>query len=228
MNGELKKMMIEAYKESDYSGSPAETFTVMFNPNTYTQKYEVEYQERQGQGDTGSPQVFGSIKPQEYTFEFLFDGTGTAAEKVEVQDVVEEFLTVTGKHDGEIHRPLYLKLVWGALISKCVLKSADITYTLFKPDGYPLRAKVKATFAENVEDALRVAEERKNSPDLTHTRVVKQSDHLSLMADRIYKNPSHYLQLAKFNNLNNFRRLKVGQELRFPPLKDQPADAPSA
>ena len=220
MEGKLKKMVIEAYKEADYSGSPAETFTVMFNPNTYTQKYEVEYEERQGQGDSGSPQVFGSIKPQEYNFEFLFDGTGTIADKVEVQDVVEAFLTVTGKLHGEIHRPMYLKISWGALISKCVLKSAEITYTLFKPDGYPLRAKVKASFSENIEDALRVAEERKSSPDLTHVRVVKQGDHLSLMAQQMYGNPKYYLQLAQVNNLKNYRKLEIGASLIFPPLKD--------
>lgn len=220
MSGELKKMQIEAYKEADYSGTPARTFLVMFNPNTYSQKYEVEYQARQGQGDTGSPQVFGKVKPQEYAFEFLFDGTGTAAEKVEVQETIEEFLKVTGKHDGEIHRPLYLKLSWGALVSKCVLKSAEITYILFKPDGKPLRAKVKATFAENIEDALRVAEERKNSPDLTHVYEVKEGEHLSLLSNRFYGNPSYYLQLAAFNGLDNFRKLRVGQRLLFPPLKD--------
>ena len=220
MEGKLKKMVIEAYKEADYSGSPAETFTVMFNPNTYTQKYEVEYEARQGQGDSGSPQVFGSIKPQEYNFEFLFDGTGTAADKVEVQDVVEAFLTVTGKLDGEIHRPMYLKIAWGALISKCVLKSAEITYTLFKPDGYPLRAKVKASFSENIEDALRVAEERKSSPDLTHVRVVKQGDHLSLMTQQMYGNPKYYLQVAQVNKLKNHRKLEIGVSLIFPPLKD--------
>ena len=54
-------MTIEAYTEADYSGSPVQTFTVMFNPNTYSQKYEVEYEDRQGQGDSGSPQVFGNI-----------------------------------------------------------------------------------------------------------------------------------------------------------------------
>lgn len=223
MPGGLKRMKIEAYREADYSGSPADSFTVMFNPNTYTQKYEVEYQDRQGQGDTSSPQVFGNIKPQEYTFEFVFDGTGTAAEKEEVQDVVERFLTVTGKHDGEIHRPMYLKLAWGSLVSKCVLKSAEITYTLFKPDGYPLRAKVKATFAENVEDALRVAEERRSSPDLTHVRKVNLGDHISLMSHRLYKDPSYYLQVARANGLTNFRRLRVGQELRFPPVRDTAA-----
>ena len=115
---------------------------------------------------------------------------------------------------------MYLKIAWGAFISKCVLKSAEITYTLFKPDGYPLRAKVKATFSANIDDALRVAEERKSSPDLTHVRVVKQGDHLSLMTQQIYGDPGYYLQVARFNNLKNYRKLEVGQELLFPPLKD--------
>ena len=220
MAGELKKMVIEAFRKADYSGSAAASFTVMFNPNTYTQKYEVEYQDRQGQGDTGSPQVFGKIKPQEYTFEFLFDGTGTVADKTEVQKVVEEFLAVTGKHDGEIHRPLYLKLSWGSLISKCVLKNAEITYTLFKPDGYPLRAKVKATFAENIEDALRVAEERKSSPDLTHVHQVQAGEHLSLLAYRYYGDASRYFQVAEHNQLTNYRRLEVGQRIVFPPIRE--------
>jgi LysM repeat protein len=194
---------------------------VMFNPTNYNRKYEVEYQERQGQGDSGSPQVFGKIKPQEYNFEFLFDGTGTAADPVEVNDTVEKFLTVTGKHDGEIHRPRYLKISWGTLLSKCVLKSAEINYTLFKPDGKPLRAKVKAVFSENIEDTLRVAEQRDSSPDLTHLRVVQEGDTLPLMAARIYGDPAYYLQVAEFNGINHFRKLKVGQQIIFPPLQNE-------
>ncbi|RKZ90971.1 MAG: hypothetical protein DRQ43_10645, partial [Gammaproteobacteria bacterium] len=155
MSGELKKMQIEAYKESDYSDTK-EVFTVMFNPNTYSQKYEVEYEDRQGQGDSGSPQIFGKIKPQEYSFEFLFDGTGTAAKKVIVHDTVEQFLAITGKFEGKNHRTKYLILYWGTLLAACVLKSAEITYTLFDSDGSPLRAKVKATFSENIDDTLRV------------------------------------------------------------------------
>lgn len=219
MTGELKKMIIEAYNKADYSGSPVKQFTVMFNPNTYAQKYEVTYHDRQGQGDTGSPQVFGKVKPQEYSFEFVFDGTGTAADKAEVHQTVEDFLKVTGKHDGEIHRPLYLKLTWGTLISKCVLKNAEITYTLFKADGTPLRAKVKAAFAENIEDTLRVAEERKNSPDLSHVHTVKEGEHLSLLSYRYYNDPSYYIQVAAFNKINNYRQLEIGQKIIFPPIK---------
>lgn len=215
----LKKMEIEAYRDQERSGDPVEKFIVMFNPNTYSQKYEVEYQDRQGQGDTGSPQIFGKIKPQEYTFEFLLDGTGTAAPKVEVQEEVERFLKVTGKHDGEIHRPMYLKLSWGALVAYCVLKNAETTYTLFKRDGYPLRAKIKATFVASIDDLLRVNEERKNSPDLTHIHDVKEGEHLSLLAHHYYRDASRYFQVARYNGLKNYRRLEIGQKLTFPPIK---------
>lgn len=225
MNGTLKKMVIEAFKKPDYSGTAEETFEVTFNPNTYTQKYEVEYHDRQGQGDTGSPQIFGKIKPQEYTFEFLFDGTGAAADVADVHERVETFLKVTGRHDGDIHRPMYLKLSWGTLLSKCVLKGAEVTYTMFKPDGHPLRAKVKASFSENVEDALRVAEERKSSPDLTHRHDVVAGEHLSLLAHRYYGDAGRYYQVAAFNGLKNYRFLRPGQSLRFPPIKDLPPEA---
>ena len=142
MTGELKKMVIEAYTQADYSGSAADTFEVMFNPNGYTKKYELEYEDAQGAGSSASPQVFGKIKPQDYNFEFLFDGTGTAADEVDVNERIEAFLTITGKHDGEIHRPKYLKLIWGSLIVKCVLKAVEISYSLFKHSGNPLRARL--------------------------------------------------------------------------------------
>lgn len=223
--GNLKRMTIEAYSDAKYSGSADATFTVLFNPASYAQKYEVVYHARQGAGDTGSPQVFGRIKPQEYTFEFLFDGTGTAIDRVDVAQKLDEFLTVTGKQDGSIHRPRYLKISWGKLVSACVLKSADITYTLFASDGAPLRARVHATFSENIEDTLRVSKERKNSPDLTHVHTVTAGEHLSQLAHRYYGDASRYLQVAEFNGLENFRKLEPGQKLLFPPILDRKPSA---
>lgn len=220
MAGPLKKLTIEAHRQPDYSDGAAETFTVMFNPAAYTQKYELEYQDEQGAGTTGSPQVFGKIKPQDYTFDLIFDGTGAIMEEKDVHAEVEQFLKVTGKHDGEIHRPFYLLISWSKLSVKCVLKSAEITYNLFKSNGDPLRAKVRAVFSENIEEALRVAKERKSSPDLTHVRQVLDKSTLPLMAQKIYNEPSYYFQLAQANKLKHFRNLKTGTSLRFPPIKN--------
>ena len=93
MDGELKKLKIEAFKDLEYN-EKADEFEVMFNPATYAQKYEVEYEDAQGQGSTGSTQKFGKIKPQEYTFEFIFDGTGASGNQIEVSDEIERFFVV--------------------------------------------------------------------------------------------------------------------------------------
>jgi hypothetical protein len=222
MAGPLKKMIIEAHRMADYSDAAVESFTVMFNPTSYTQKYELEYQDEQGAGTTGSPQVFGKIKPQDYSFELVFDGTGAVVDETDVHREVERFLKVTGKHDGEIHRPFYLLLSWSKLTVKCVLKSAEITYTVFKSNGDPLRAKVRAVFSENIEETLRVAKEGKSSPDLTHVRTVLDKSTLPLMAFRIYGDSAYYFQLAGANKLKHFRNLETGTQISFPPVKNTP------
>lgn len=222
MYGELKKLKIEAFKDLEYN-TKADEFEVMFNPSSYTQKYEVEYEESQGQGTTGTPQKFGKIKPQEYSFEFVFDGTGASGEKKDVSTEIDKFFTITGKVDGETHRPLYLKISWGSLISKCILKSADITYNLFEPDGYPLRAKVNAVFAENIDDVLRTAKENKSSPDLSHYREIREGENLPLLCYEIYGDSKYYADVAKANGLTDFRNLKPGEIIQFPPIKSKSA-----
>lgn len=228
MSGELKKLKIEAYSTIEFKESDkVDEFSVLFNPSTYAQKYEVTYENNAGQGTTGNTQKFGRIKPQEYSFDFLFDGTGTAAPATDVASAIDQFLKVTGKMDGDIHRPLFLKLSWGNLLSKCVLKTADITYTLFRPDGFPLRAKVTAQFSEAIDDTLRVAEEGKNSPDLTHVRAAQEGDRLDLMAYRIYGDPATYTAVARANDLDHFRALPAGLTLRFPPMIQLPEEDPA-
>jgi nucleoid-associated protein YgaU len=77
---------------------------------------------------------------------------------------------------------------------------------------------VQAKFKGFVEDNLRVARENNSSPDLTHVRMVKEGDTLPLMTYRIYGDPKYYLEVAKANKINNFRKLKTGDIIIFPPL----------
>jgi len=221
MNGELKKFLIEAYTSATYEGSAVASFSAMINPNAYTLKYEIQFQDAQGAGNSASPQVFDKMKPREFNFEFIIDGTGVTGEKKDVEQEVQKFIDVAYNLDGEIHRPRYLKLSWGSLISKCVLKTADVTYNLFNPDATPLRAKITAAFSENVEDTKRAAEERKSSPDLTHYRTVMQGDNLPIQAYNQYGDHTYYLQVAQENKLKNFRKLTVGSKIIFPPISSK-------
>lgn len=223
-NGGLKKMVIEAYKDPKCSGAAADSYPVTFNPATLSWKYGVEYDSRQGPGDSASPQAYTKSRPHQFSFEFVIDGTGALegdpSKKRDVAKEVKRFLEVTGKYHGDIHRPHYLKISWGPFIWLCVLTLAEVTYTLFKPSGDPLRAKIRATFDGQKEDSFRVAEEGKNSPDLTHVHTVQAGESLSLLCQRYYGEPGRYLQIAAYNRLNNYRRLEPGQRLRFPPVKN--------
>ena len=91
MDGKLEKLRIESYTDPEYKGSPVQTFTVMFNPNSYTAKYAVEYDDtEQGRGSTGLPQRYKKTKPGDFSVEFVLDGTGASAEKADVSLRIEE------------------------------------------------------------------------------------------------------------------------------------------
>jgi hypothetical protein len=216
--GKLEKLLIEAYRDAEYSDKDSFEFTAMFNPQQYAIKYEVESDESSGSGTSGSAPTFQRLKPQNLTLDFTIDGTGVSGEQVDVPKKVEEFLKVAYEYQGDEHRPRYLKIIWGTLIFKCVLKTANIQHSLFSPEGKSLRAKITATFTGFIEDNLRAAQEDSSSPDLTHMRIVKDGDTLPLMAFKIYGDPKYYFQLARVNKLNNLKKLRTGQKIYFPPL----------
>ncbi|HEY0674374.1 MAG TPA: hypothetical protein VGD27_19015 [Longimicrobiales bacterium] len=217
--GTLEKLMILAYDKPDYSGQPISQFEAFINPNEITLSYEMEYDAAQGSGTTNSRMEFKKVKPGDMSLTFFIDGTGANGVTVDVQDRIAVFQSVTG-YNGKIHRPNYLKVVWGTLqVKRCVLKSASIAYKLFKPDGVPLRAVITANFTDNSDDQTRVALAQDESPDLTHVRLVKAGDTLPLLCYEIYGDPSYYLQVAAANQLNEFRRIAPGTRLIFPPVE---------
>ena len=136
----------------------------------------------------------------------------------DVMKELEDFKNLVYAFYGGMHRPRQLLLTWGSLALSCVLTSLNYRFTLFKPDGTPLRAIAACSFCESIPDAERVRKENPNSPDLTHLRDVREGDTLPLLANDIYGTPQLYLEVARANKLINFRRLRAASRLSFPPL----------
>ncbi len=217
--GTLEKVLIRAYEKPDYAGQPVGEFEVYVNPAEITLSYEMEYDSAQGSGTTGSRMNFKKVKPGDLSLTLLLDGTGASGRKADVQSLVEKFQTVTG-YSGKIHRPNYLKVVWGTLqVKRCVLKSASIVYKLFRPDGVPLRAVITAVFTDNSDDQTRVAVAQDQSADLMHVRRVKAGDNLPWLCQEIYGDPLLYMEVARANSIDNFRNLTPGTRVFFPPLE---------
>ena len=93
-------------------------------------------------------------------------------------------------------------------------------FVLFDLNGEPLRAELSLNFYIYKTIKEVEAEANLNSPDLTHIIEVKAGDTLPNLCNKIYKDPSFYMQVARVNQLSTFCRLKPGMRLVFPPLVD--------
>lgn len=231
MTGELTKIEILAFKDKSYRQQIGK-FELPINPEQFSQSFKVAYDAQQAAGAQGGDPSFKMSKPENLSLEFYFDGTGVLPVKGKPntfhRDVVanvEEFLALTYTMNSETHKPNFLRLLWGNATFgdsnsfDCLLTDLKINYTLFSPDGKPLRAKLNATFLSYVETKRRIREEGKKSPDVTHIRTVRAGETLPQMTHRIYGDESYYLQVAKANGLVNFRRLKTSSTLQFPPIE---------
>ncbi|MEW7277040.1 LysM peptidoglycan-binding domain-containing protein [Aquimarina sp. 2201CG1-2-11] len=238
--GKVEKMKIIPYEDETFDEgkkvSDPKEFSVLANPEKYSVKYSVEHNTDQAEGEShGNPRYRVSRSP-DLKLDFIFDGTGIleghdkglkivdtitkkSTSNTSVVDQIEHFKHVIFNYEGDIHKPYHLKILWGSLIFQGVLSEMTIDFNLFKPSGEPLRAIAKATFKGAIDDNLKKGLTKISSPDLTHVRIVKDGDTLPLMAERIYGDPKYYLEVAKANNLINFRRLKPGQKLIFPPIE---------
>ncbi len=231
--GKMDKLNIEAFSDKAFSKPANKKYVATINPETYTTRHKIEFCETQAPGTSMPILKFNKITAQEMSFDFLFDGTGVIQEATpksigianpletqsSVADQIDSFRTTVIEYQGDIHRPYFLKIHWGTLLFKCVLTNLDIEYKLFKPDGTPIRAIAKCSFKGTIEEDLRKAKENKQSPDVTHQRIVKVSDRLSLMTYQIYNQQNYLLPVAAFNKLDGFRNIQAGTKIYFPPVE---------
>ena len=221
VTGQLSKMRIEAYTGPELRDDQlAGTFYALVNPENYSVETKMEMQEGQGQGTSAAQQRFTMKLPEEFAFEFLFDNTGIidGNPKSDITEDLDNLKELLIKYDGDIHEPRHLKLIWGTFLFRGRVSSINVQYKLFNPDGSPIRALVKVTVKQSEEENRRTAEENRQSPDLTHIRTVKLGDTLPWLCYKIYGDHKYYLQVAKVNAIVNFRKLKVGSQIYFPPI----------
>jgi hypothetical protein len=230
----LEKLVIRSFENRDFSGEdPARKFMTPINPESFTQTFKVNADTSHGHGNPGTEAKYKSTEPEQLKLEFILDGSktmeGYGGENKDyisrkVHDQLEDLKKCVYNFDGKIHRPRFLVVMWGSEINfKCVLSNLDLNYTLFEPDGSPLRVKVSATFLAHKSREQLLAESKASSPDLTHFRKVKQGDRLDLLTNSIYNNPKYFMQIGKVNGLTTLRQVIPGTNLYFPPFNKNEA-----
>lgn len=206
---------------------PGVKFEVLINPADYKHTASITYDQVKTLGDANANPRFASVGDETVDLTLVLDGTGVvpssltggrAGAPVAVKQQLAQLHKVAYQYVGPDHQTPYTRLLWGTLIFFGRLKSMNTQFTLFKPSGEPLRAKVQLSFmgAMSKEESDLVS--NRSSPDLTHQVLVREGDTLPLLCERIYGDPGWYIDVAAFNQLSDFRRLQAGTRLSFPPL----------
>lgn len=212
-------MAITAYRDQTFSGKVG-MYEAMINPNEITLKRKVEYNSQQAP-DLSNPSAKYKYTPAAtLSFKLVLDCTGVVdSKRLDLPQEIEDLQHLVYDYQGDIHRPYFVMLRWGiGQVFKGVLTSFDTTYTLFDPDGVPLRATVSMNFVSFLDPKAVAKEDEKASPDMTHTIHVVAGDTLPGISLRVYNSPDYSVQIAQFNGLDKVRSLKPGMTLTCPPL----------
>ncbi len=118
--------------------------------------------------------------------------------------------------DSDLHAPPICLFIWGAFIFQCIIERVTKRFTMFLPEGIPVRATLSVTLKEYREVEVQVKEIDLHSADLTKRWVVTQGDSLWFIAAKQYGNPADWRLIAEANRIDNPRILKPGKELVIP------------
>jgi hypothetical protein len=200
-------------------------FEVMLNPSSYKQTQTISYNDDKAQGDVEPDPNFRAVNPRMVNFSIIIDGTGVVNLPIpktgspDVKTQIDQLNAIVYKYQGDRHEPNHVRLLWGSLKFYGRLESMTINYTLFAPGGRPLRAEVAMAFLSFLTGKEKDLRTNDRSPDMTHIVEFKAGDTLPHICSRVYGDGGYYKQVARVNNITDFRAIKPGTTISFPPLR---------
>ncbi|TEB15321.1 LysM domain protein [Pelotomaculum sp. FP] len=120
--------------------------------------------------------------------------------------------------DADLHAPPVCLFIWGSYIFQCIIERVSKRFTMFLPDGLPVRATLNVSLKEYRDFESQVKEISLQSADITKRWIVKQGESLWLIAAKVYGDPALWRHIAAANGIVNPRLLAAGSELVVPPL----------
>jgi LysM repeat protein len=170
---------------------------------------------------------FGGAGARSLKLTLIFDTLESRGEQ-DVSKVTEGLLALMDATENETvqkkkqARPPHVEFVFGHWRSfTSVITQFDQKFTLFQPNGIPVRATVNVTLQEVPAASPKQKAKGQNPTSLAAgTRRVHQvqpGDTLDLIAANELGDPNAWRRIAAFNQIEDPRRLKPGRLLAIPP-----------
>ena len=196
-----------------------------FNPKEYSFAKQNTWTTAQGKGANVPSLEFGSGKPATLTMQLFFDTyeDGNNAEDVRkkfTDNIWELMMVDSSLKDAKTQksRPPKVCFQWGKAWSfDAVITSITQKFTLFLPDGTPVRATMDVTF-QQIKDEKLFPSQNPTSGGVGGERTwrVKDGDTLAGIAYAMYGDPTRWRPIADANRLSQLRRLTPGVVLEIP------------
>jgi len=212
-------------KDGTIKLDPSAAFSAQINPADFRHSYGVHYDKQKTLGDAAVDPRFSSVDDEHISFSIVLDGTGVVPppengprEDVKTQmkklnGVVYEYVTLKKE-------PPYVRLLWGTLIFFGRLESINAQYTLFKPSGDPLRARVELSFIGAMSKKESHLVSNRQSDSVLQRVTVREGDTLPLLCQGHYGGTEDQSQaVARYNNLPSLLNVKPGTQLLLPPVE---------
>ncbi|RAQ97521.1 CIS tube protein [Thermogemmatispora tikiterensis] len=210
----------------------------MFNPKEYTFSKQNSWTAKESKGTNIARLEFGSGQPTTLQMQLFFDtytniksngqGSGSKDVRKAYTEKIWNMMKVDpalgplgGRGGGAKHkkgRPPVVSFQWGAVWSfKAVITNIRERFTLFLPDGTPVRSTLDVTF-QQVQDKDDYPATNPTSGGVGGERVwrVCEGDTLAWIAYKEYGDPNLWRLVAEANRLTRVRQLTPGLLLEIP------------
>jgi hypothetical protein len=235
----MAKPIKATFQRVDQNGTLGTAISVSFNPTEYTLSKAAQFAEVTIPGLDSPILQFVRGQTETLSLDLFFDTTesGMDDSAKSVTQLTDQFYQLV-KMDGKLHAPPICFFSWGTDFPgsrsyasmgsgngsqqrhgfKCVVDSVKQRFTLFSPQGVPLRATLTVSLKEYKTLSEQIAEINKRSADHSSTHVVQAGETLNNIANGAYDDPSQWRAIARQNSILDPLSLTPGAILAIPKL----------
>ena len=198
------------------ANDPDPIIPLKFNPTDYQIQKTNNFAEVPIPGLESPPIQFVRGGCEKLTAELLADTSDTLEDvRTKYTDRLRNLMRIK----PDLHAPPIVRLIWDNQVFRGVIDSLNITYTLFTPDGVPIRAKLNLTMKEYRPVEVQVLETPTRSPDVDKVHTLVRGESLADVAWKGLGDPRHWREIARNNDIRDPRRVEPGTTLNIPRLR---------
>jgi hypothetical protein len=192
----------------------------MFNPFEYTVSKSNQYEMRSRNRSDVPAVEFKQAGPQTLRLSLHFDTYEEGEDVSHITNQLWKFMESKTRSEGNANRkvpPPEVAFEWGVFCFAAVITDMTQKFTLFKPDGTPVRAKVDVTFTQHIDREDYPNQNPSSGEGAPHSvwRVIA-GDRLDTIAYQAYGDATQWRRIAAYNGINDPFDLRPGFELTIP------------